>query len=409
MNMSIRENPYYKFIIWLTFLACILGIYYLVSTRGSDILPIGDTVSYWATGKLILRGDNPYSVEEVLLIQSEIKELQTSPLNEISMNLYPPWTIPFSIPLGFFNYSFSRLLWLLSHMLIIVLCVKVIWSLYGGSSKMFFLSYLITFLFAPTILVLMIGHNTPLVLLGTVGFLYFTQKSKTNPWNYFLAGVFVSYVSIKPQILYLLFFALIIWIIKNRAWLVILGGLSMISILTLITLAFDPQVINHYWITFSDYKFGTWATPTIGLFLRLTFGLEKDWLQILPIVFGFVWLLYYWRKHQKTWDWLEQMPILLFVSVITSPYVWTYDLVVLLIPVIAIVAEISRTRFSWQSALFISFLILINILVFYSHRIFEDFWFVWFAPVLLIWYLIGKKIILTLGSSEKDLAQAAPN
>lgn len=392
MNQSIRQSPYYKSIIWLSFFASIISIYYLVSTRGSVIFPFGDTVSYWATGKLILRGDNPYSAEEVLLIQSEIKELQTSPLNEISMNLYPPWTIPFTIPLGLFEYSTSRLLWLLFHLLIIVICVKTIWSLYGGSSKMLYLSYLVTFLFTPTIFVLMIGHNSPLILLGTVGFLYFTQKSKATPWNYFLAGASVSLATSRPQILYLLFFALLLWIINKRTWLVLFGGFIMITMLTLISIAYDPQVINHYWITFSNYKFGTWATPTIGQFLRLIFGLEKEWLQILPVTFGFAWLFYYWRKHQKTWDWLEQMPILLFVSVITSPYVWTYDLVVLLIPVIALMANISRLRFSWQSALIISVFILINIIVLYSHLIYEDFWFVWFSPVLLIWYLIGKKI-----------------
>ena len=211
MNPSIRENPYYKFIIWLSFFGCILSIYYLVSTRDSIIIPYGDTVNYWATGRLILRGDNPYSAEEVLKIQDEIGKLQTSPLNEISMNLYPPWAIPFTLPLGLFEYSLSRLLWLLFHIIIIVFCGKVIWFLYGGSSKMLYISYMITSLYAPTIFILGMGHNTALLLLGTVGFLYFTQKSKTNRWYYFLAGVSVSLATFKPQILYLLFFACLLY------------------------------------------------------------------------------------------------------------------------------------------------------------------------------------------------------
>jgi len=397
MIQSIRKKPIYRILVWIAFILCILVILYLGLTKGSVILPFGDTVSYWASGRLLLQGNNPYSPEEVLKIQDEIGELQTSPLNEISMNLYPPWTMPFTLPLGLFTYPLSRVLWLIFHIIAILVSVREIWILYGGSSRKLYIPYLMMLFFAPTIFLLGIGHNSALLLVGLVGFLYFIQKPKNNQWNYFLAGASAVLVTFKPQILSLFLVALFLWIIQYRAWHVLIGGVLAISLLTLITMVFDPQVISHYWVTFSNYKFGTWGTPTIGFYLRIIFGIGKDWLQLVPTVIGIIWLLFYWLMRKEKWNWLNEMPILMFACVFTAAYVWTYDMVVLLIPVIAVIANISRIRFNRTIGVYILSFVFLNIITFYFHLKYSDYWFVWFAPVLLIWYLIGLKL------SKKDI------
>ena len=391
MIKSIRKKLIYKVFVWLAILACIFCIYYMVSINSSTIIPYGDTVSYWATGRLLLRGDNPYSAKEVLKIQDEIGELQTSPLNEISMNLYPPWATPFALPLGLFSYSLTRVLWLLFHTIIIIISAKIIWIIYRGSTEKLYIPYLITIVFLPTIILLGVGHNSALLLLGASGFLYFIQKSNNTNMNYFLAGVCAALTTIKPQILYLFLIALTLWIIQNRAWQVLWGGVFAISLLTLVPMAFDPQVISHYLATFSNYNYGTWATPTIGIFLRLFFGIEKGWLQFIPSIIGFGWLLFHWLKHKETWVWLKEMPILIFACVITSAYVWTYDMVPLLIPIIAIMVEMNRIRFNWFVGMYIFIFILVNAVAFYLHTFLFDFWFIWFAPFLLLWYFIGRR------------------
>lgn len=413
MNSPIRKTPIYRLSIWIGFVICIICIYYLVSTQSSYFYRTGDTVNYWAVGKLMLSGGNPYSQAEVLKFQQAVGKLDISPPNALSMFLYPPWTIPVVLPLGLFDYPMTRVLWLLFTTLIIIICAKLIWNLYHGTNKRQIALYLITFSFVPTYNLLVSGHITALILLGLIGFLYFTHNDQNDPWNLFFAGVSASIALLKPQILYLFLFALLLWIIRNRFWLVFGGGAVSIFILTLISVLINPQVINQYWETFSNYPVGTWATPTIGFLLRFIFGLEIEWLQILPVGFGIVWLLIQWYQNYKTWDWLEQIPILLFVCVITSPYIWTYDMVILLIPIIALIAKISRFRFGWQSGAIILSFIILNIITFYFHRRQSDYWFVWFAPVLLLWYLIGNKIAKKNTpipeTAEQNLAQASPN
>ena len=66
-----------------------------------------------------------------------------------------------------------------------------------------------------------------------------------------------------------------------------------------------------------------WATPTIGGTLRYFLGADKVWLQFVPTVLGVTWFCFYWLKERLTWNWPEQMPILVAVSVLTTSYGWT--------------------------------------------------------------------------------------
>lgn len=405
MTTSIRNKPIYKILIWLALLVCILSIYFLVSKNNSTLIPFGDTVSYWATGKLLLRGDNPYSAEEVLKIQDEVGDLQISPLNEISMNLYPPWATPFALPLGFFSYPLTRIIWFLFHAILIIISAKVTWQIYDGPSEMLLIPFLITISFFPTMLLLGVGHNSALLLLGACGFLFFIQKRESSQSHYLLAGACAVLTTIRPQVLYLFLIALLFWVIHKKAWMVLLGGFLAIALLTLVSMVFDPQIISHYLITFSDYKYGTWATPTLGTVLRLIFGGEKDWLQVVPSIIGIGWVFFYWLKNKDTWDWLRQMPTLIFASVITSAYVWTYDMVVLLIPILAIVVDTMRVKFNWMVGLYLFIFVLANLVTFYLHITFYDYFFIWFAPFLLLWYLFGFKIVQWSKQNQQTLDQ----
>ncbi len=115
-------------------------------------------------------------------------------------------------------------------------------------------------------------------------------------------------------------------------------------------------------------------------------------MKILPSFFGASWLLLYWKKHYETWDWLNELPLILLICVVTSPYIWSNDMIVLLIPVIAMMVDISNTRFNWQSAMIIIIFILINLVRLSFHHRYNEFWHLWFSPTLLILYLTARKI-----------------
>ncbi|MHA2033631.1 MAG: glycosyltransferase family 87 protein [Candidatus Kariarchaeaceae archaeon] len=376
MNSSIRKHRYYPVIIWIAFAGCIYAIYFLVSSYYEYLIPYGDSVQYWAAGKLLLNGFNPYSPDQVIHLRQIVGSSTEFPPNAISMMLYPPWSLPFIIPFGIFSYPLSRLYWLISNIFIIFICVRILWILYNEDKNYLFLALIIAFTFAPTLYVLGMGHITTLHLLGIVGFLYWIQKPKSNNWHNFLAGASISLVLIKPQLQYLLLIAILFWVIERRKWFVAIGGFVALAGLTTTSILINPDVLYQYWQSLSNYS---------------------------PILIGLTWITIHWQKQKKFWDWVVEMPMLLLVGVITSPYIWTYDMVVLVVPLIAILQKINQTRINWQLAILILVYLLVNFSTYYLHRYFPDNWFFWFAPTMLVLYLIGMRLIHRQGTTPPNL------
>lgn len=407
MTSSIRKNPAYRIIIWIVALSYFIAILFLVFINRSISIPFGDSVNYWAAGQLMLNGDNPYLSENVLDLRYTAGNFTDFPPNAIFQIMYPPWAMTLLLPLGIFDYTVSSLLWLIIHVTVIIFSANHIWKIYNGPQDKKYILYLATIFFAPTFIVLVMGHFTTLHLLGLVGFLYFLQKSNDEPNKEFAAGFCAAIVLIKPQLLYLFLIALLIWTIHHRRWKMILGGMTFIVSTSFISIVLNPLIFNQYVEAFSSYSLGVWATPTLGTVLRAfslnLIGRDIEWLQVLPILFGLAWLMFDYRKHHKTWDWEEELPLVILVSFVTCPYMWTYDMIVLLIPVISITIKlIEQPNRIIMGILGIIFIIM-NLSTIILHRFYDDFWFVWYAPGILVLYLIGLRI-----SSTNQLVRTIP-
>ena len=88
---------------------------------------------------------------------------------------------------------------------------------------------------------------------------------------------------------------------------------------------------------------------------------------------------------------MKDLPIVLLVSLLTSPYAWTYDQVILVPAVIQATIWLLDARKRWSTLLLASLYLGINILNLGLHMRLSDFWFVWMVPVLLIWYLLADR------------------
>ena len=366
----------------------------LIILRDPARAAIGDSVQYWAAARLMIEGRNPYSAELVLELRHLAGNFTEFPPNSISMMLYPPWTIPLILPFGLLDFKYFRILWLLIHIILIFISTKLIWNFYGGRTKLLWLGFLVAFTFEPTILVLGIGHITTLHLLGLIGFLYFIHQQNNHKLFDIAAGACVGLVTIKPQLLIIFLLALLFWMIYQRRFLVLLGGAIVLIISSLLSLMLNPSIFHRYWFAVSQYPLGAWATPTIGGVLRLILGINQEWLQILPTLLGCVWFTFYWWKRKDTWDWKEETPVLVLASVITSTYVWTYDMVILLLPVLQVVIISIRSEQRRLTILLLFTYFFVSIVVTISHIFINEFWFFWFPAFILIWYLIGRRLSL---------------
>ncbi len=376
MTKGFQNNRLFKWSMVIAWLS-ILG-WLTIRLADRAVLPMYDFLEYWAAGRLLLTGNNPYSPEQLLALQQSIGWPWGGPL----MMWNPPWTLFFVIPFSLLSFNISRVVWLWLNLALVLLCTDWAWRFYGGPSRHRWLARLVSFTFLPTLLVLYLGQVGPLILAGVVGFLHFERRRQ-----WWLAGASAVLIAIKPQLIFLFWIALVLWVLDRRQWSVFLAGGVAGLMAIAVPLLFNSSVVGQYIQTTTSEPPFYWETPTFGTALRLLYGQEKHWLQFVPTVLGVLWFLFYWQRHRSMWVWAEQMPVLLLVSLVTTSHRWTHDQVVLLPALMQAAAWVLRSHRHWTMALGGALYLALNGLALGPITPPGDFWRIWMAPVLLLGYL----------------------
>jgi hypothetical protein len=382
-----RKTPVYWLVIWISLALAMFLLYQLSPTLSSpEFFPVDDFAHLWASGRIFLSGGNPYDAAQLALLQNQIGAAPA--VTEASaITLNPPWALLILVPFGMLNYSLARLAWLLVNVTLILVSAQMAWRIYTNSTNKTWLAGIIAFSFAPTISVLSKGQITPWILLGIVGFLIYTAKDQYT-W---VGGASLVLCTIKPHLAYLLWPAIGLWIIGARQWKLLFVAVLIFFISALSTLLFDQQIYSQYLTAIRSFPAYAWATPTIGSHLRYFWlGEENFWVQYILPVLSTVWLIYHYQRNARTWQWHKELPVLLLVSLVTSPYAWTYDQVILLPAILAAVHLVTQKR-GWIAAILVAIYFLINVLELILHKHLNDFWFLWLAPAYFLWYLASSR------------------
>ncbi len=368
---------------WLIVVTLVAGalvpMLQLDGSRGLTALPMHDFVEYWVAGRLNVHGENPYDVDRVQELEREVGREA-----EAILMWNPPWTLPLVMPLGLLECRAAHFLWLAVLLAVVVWSADALWKLYGGASEHGPLVCILAFTFVPTLVALKVGQISPLVLLGAVLFVVLWKRNYHG-----LAGAALLLLAIKPHLSYLFWIALLVWCVTQRRWRVLAGGLSAGVASVGLALYFNPAVLSQYWDALAHRPPAQYRSPTLGMVLRLLLGEDQFRLQFLSLIPGLLWLPIYGWRHRNAWDWSERMPMLLFVSLLTAPYgAWLFDLVLLLIPLIQVLAAVRASERAATRSAAACLYLLFNVAVAaqLSHSA-EYFAFVWMTPALLLAYL----------------------
>ncbi len=362
-------------------------------------LQMYDFVEYWAAGRLLASGDNPYDGDRMHALERAAGRTEDGILM-----WNPPWTLPLVLPFGLLPVRAAHLLWLTLQLAVLVFSADRLWLLYSGDGERRWVAWLLGLAFLPTLLALTAGQITPLLLLGAVGFLTFTERKREV-----LAGVAAVLLAIKPHLAYLFWLALLLWSIRERRWRTLAGGIVAGLVLMAVALVFDAQVLQQYWHTFTQTPPAQYRSPTIGTVLRLAFGEGQFRLQFLAMIPGLVWFVLYWWTQRRDWNWKEQVPLLLTVSVLTTAYGgWPFDLVLLLLPVLHTAAAV--TRHGWNAVSMLAFGLFVAINAIAAAQLalqVEYFWFIWITPAVLVAYLLVRATAVRLSPAETVAVECA--
>jgi hypothetical protein len=290
---------------------------------GSD-----DFVQYWAAGRLVLRGENPYDPEALFATEQAVG----MPRPEAIRMWNPPWTLAVVLPVAALPFSVAIATWLLFQVGLLLGSGMLLWAFYAPGDGRHWIGALLATAFVPGWYALYAGQISPWLLAGAVLFLWSQRRGLD-----LLAGAGLALLMIKPHVTYLFWFSALWWIWQTRRWRVLTGWLAALAGATAVGMLFAPGILADYLVAASKPPLD-WATPTLGGWLRLLLGIERRWLQFLPSVLGGVaWLAWLWRR-QGPWHWESLAGPLLLVSVPTAVYGWSYDTLVLLVPVIDLVS-----------------------------------------------------------------------
>jgi len=345
-----------------------------------SLLRPSDFVEYWSAGRLNLSGGNPYDSAALFALQHDYGCPDDRPV----MMYNPPWTLPFVMPFALLPYGTGRLAWLLLHLGLVLVCANVAWRLYGGSPARCWVAWGLALAFFPTLIALRMGQIAPLMLAGLVGFLYFLRHERFS-W----AGLALLPVLVKPQLFHVLGLAVLLWALHGRRWSVLLGAAVGLAAATGLALVTNVHVLEQYAHVLTHHPPAECLSPTLGAVLRAVLGRDRFWLQFLPPLAGVAWVVPHWLRCRRDWDWHEQMPLLLLVSLLTTSYgAWAFDLVVLLLPVwhVAVMLKGTAPRVQWAAA---AGYLGVNALALALNLAGVDgFWFLWLTPAALIAYLV---------------------
>jgi hypothetical protein len=353
----------------------------LASSNRSLRLPLYDFAEYWAAGRILSRGENPYDPAGVGQLEAEVGR-DGEPL----LMWNPPWTLPFVLPFGLLPAALAHILWLSASFAITLMAADAAWQMYGGSADRRGIAWVLAITFVPTFLTLYLGQIAALLLAGAVLFLRFERRGQC-----FRAGAATLLMAVKPHLFAVFWLAVLCWSISRRCWPMLAGIATAVSIATLVAIVFDPAVLAQYRDVLTNTPPVQYRSPTVGTVLRLMFGENRFGLQFLAMAPGLLWFAFAWHRHRLDWDWGSRLPSLLFASLLTAPYgAWPFDLVVLLVPLLRVAADFSR---SGVRAVPVSLYVAINGLsaVFVLATV-DFFWWLWLTPALLVAYAAAMRI-----------------
>lgn len=342
-------------------------------------LPPDDFLQYWAAGRLNATGGNPYDADRLL----ELQRSAGRPADKPAVMMWnPPWALTLAMPFGMMPPRTAQLLWLLAQVAIVVFCADRMWSYFGGESRFRPLAWGLSLGFYPVMYIVFAGQSSGWLLLGLAGLLLSADRR---------CAPLIPFAAIKPHLFVPIWIALACEAGRTRRGLAVLSaGLSAGLIAVLAPTLVNPDVWQQYFEAMSrpmdaaHSPLSGWKSPLIGYWVRAALSPDAFWMQAVPTLLVAVGTLTYWWKRRTDWNWHVEAPRLVLAGMMAAPYgAWPYDQIVLLVPVAAGLAHLSRVGLASQRIFGFAALAVLNGI---ALTIREGEHFVWLPPAIAVWY-----------------------
>ena len=325
-----------------------MGVLAFVIAQGQAWMINRDWFTYWGGGRGILDGLNLYDSR----VWHDITFRYGSTWFPNPVFIYTPATAIFFAPLSALSIQAASVIWLwLTEIFIAAVVIMIARDLkWTRSSRYAPFWGLGIVLFMPVMLTLLMGQVSALVLVVVAAAAVLFDRGK-----WLAGGLLLGLTVVKPQPVLFLIPLIGLWLILNRRWQGLAGLALSFGASGVASLLLFPNFISD-WQTAATTKVGGVAgrMPTIwgltaDLFAESPFGFWIAALGAILILLAGLFVVARWKEM----DALTCTSVALIASLLITPYLWSYDQILLLIPFIVALIRLDQRGYSfWLIALF---------------------------------------------------------
>ncbi len=352
-------------IIGIIFTITLLGsIFYVRALRENDRQKNTYTnfFVFWLSGDLILNGESPYNPEQWLA--GHIANGYEQPAEEIF--LYPLPLAVLLAPLGLFPHEQASLIWKILSQGLMALAIFLLLSQWQrpAHQRLFVPLVVICLYFGPVLLTQRSGSIGAITLLIVTISILLMQKER---WR-FVSGFLLAFTMLKPPQGMLILLLISIWLLARRDWKVIQGMIAGGIVLWLIGAIVDLNWVMKFLQSGEaafDRRLGlhsnVWSFSYLicGKNMACAYALGGLAALILLGLAG----SYLWKKQAQVTAW-EAMNLIIPIGFVSTVYLWAYDQILYIIPIIWIVGTLVYKTKSYVQAFL--FLIVLDIYAFFA-------------------------------------------
>jgi hypothetical protein len=287
------------------------------------------------------------------------------------------------LPYTYFPFERAAHFWLVTNIYVILISAALLWF---KTKKQIWVPIFAVLIFSPTLLSIKYGQVNTLVLAGLALFIYF-DKTGGN----FLAGASLILTTIKPHLVILTLPLLILNGIHRRNWRMLAGfTTALISCAAILFLLYPSWLVSFWNLVFSGMS-NFRETPTFaGIFAASGDRQFGKWIWVAGLMAASI----AWWMQKNRLDQQTMIDISLMAGLLLSPIGWSYDQIILIIPIIRILKWVVRGSLNKKTAaMLVMVLAAANGVLFYERTLLlSDAWFAWTPALTLAIYLtaLGK-------------------
>jgi hypothetical protein len=324
-----------------------------------------DFFTFWLAGHMVINGEDPYAPSQWVAGHHEFGVTWIP--NQAFV--YPLPLAFLFVPLGLLSLKTAYITWVAFSILMILASLVLLHSIkdLAFQWKVFVPVLVGAIFFRPTILTLFNGQISGWLLLLICSTAILWERGK---WEW--GCIFLPLLMLKPNIGAPLLALLGIWLLVQKHYRSILVIASGLVILLVTGLLQNSHWVRDYWTIGNTKVAATFGgSPTVWGLGGLISHNQRAGILIIGSLAGLLVLLYFFAvilRHRKRLPPASVLALAVTVTLLITPYTWTYDQVLLVLPITLLILALDQmgVRLLFNALIFLGLDALIIVLLYYD-------------------------------------------